>query len=103
MFAPNGGYVMVDLGGWVSADAVDAIRPAPRVPAAMPMSANRLTVACFMRASVGYAPMDATPLSLCEPSRPHDHCTVPAPNTSAPLAALYIVSVCVAVALFTNE
>ena len=44
------------------------------------MSANRFTVACCMRASGALAPRS------CVSSSPHDHCTVPAPNTSAPLA-----------------
>ena len=44
------------------------------------MSANRLTVACCM-----FAVGRLRRRRGCA-SRPHDHCTVPAPNTSAPLA-----------------
>ena len=56
-------------------------RPACSVAGCTPMSANRLTVACCMRTSGGALPRSWLP------SRPHDHCTVPAPKTSAPLGA----------------
>ena len=47
----------------------------------LPMSANRFTVACCIARSVGPPALpDPVPLS-----RPHAHCTVPEPNTRAPL------------------
>src|SRR5215470_4300244 len=76
---------MVDVGAEGSVEAVAAARPDWSEPGCTPMSANRLTVACCMLASGVEAE------SLWLPSRPHDHCTVPAPKTSAPLAARYSV------------
>ena len=55
------------------------------------MSANRFTVACWTAES------GVEPPRSCVPSSPHDHCTVPASKTSAPLDARYIVIECVAV------
>src|SRR5215470_19852646 len=75
--APEDGDVIVEVGAVVSADAVAAVSPDISVAGCtFPMSANRFTVACCMAESVLF---DNPPLS-----RPHDHCTVPAPNTSAP-------------------
>ena len=59
------------------------------------MSANRLTVACCITgsgAAEAGGPLWFHPFVV---SRPHAHWTVPAPNTSAPLAAGYIVRLCV--------
>src|SRR5262245_8928666 len=84
--APALGLVIVDVGG-VSVEAVAATRPAWSEPGCALMSANRLTVACCMSLEgVVCGPS-------CVPSSPHDHCTVPAPNTRAPLAARYSVRV----------
>ena len=55
------------------------VSPDISVAGCAPMSANRFTVACCMAVSV-LPPSRQPPLS-----RPHDHCTVPAPNTRAPL------------------
>src|SRR6185503_2873903 len=77
--APPAGEVIVEVGGARSVDATAATRPDCIVPGCAPMSAKRLTVACFMRTSAASEPRS------CDESRPHDHCTVPAPNTSAPL------------------
>ena len=78
---PAVGLLMTVVGAWVSADWVAATRPAIRVLGWAPMSANRLMVACWIRESGG----DWMPSwSL---SRPQAHWMVPAPNTSAPLAA----------------
>ena len=90
--APAAGEVIVDVGAVVSVEAVAATRPGLEAdPGCTPMSANRLTVACRMRTSGVVTP----PSWL--PSRPHDHCTVPAPNTRAPLGAWYMVRLWVAV------
>ena len=70
--------MIVDVGGVVSVDAVAGVSPDISVAGCTPMSANRFTVACCMAGSV--LPVSPAPLS-----RPHDHCTVPAPNTRAPL------------------
>ena len=78
--APDESDVIEDDGAIVSVDAVVCTKPVCRLPACTPMSANRLTVACCMRPSVGVPPPS------CVASRPHDHWIVPAPNTSAPLA-----------------
>ena len=81
---PAVGEVIVDVGGVVSVDADAATSPASSVAGWAPMSASRFTVACCI---VGSA---ARPVGL-PLSSPHDHCTVPAPNTSAPLEARYSV------------
>ncbi len=86
----DGNEVMVDVGFVVSVDAAAAVRFDCRVAGWAPRSANRLTVACCMLRSSGVLP----PLSA---SRPQAHCTVPELNTRAPLGALYIVMLCVAV------
>ena len=52
------------------------------------MSASRLTVACCI------ATLGAGRSPSCSLSSPQDHCTVPAPNTSAPLAWRYSVRWC---------
>ena len=59
------------------------------------MSASRFNVAWRMSGS-GVADPTSLSVSWCV-SRPHTHCTVPAPNTIAPLECLYIVRWCVAV------
>src|SRR3954447_6810425 len=86
-----GGLVIVDVGAVVSVDGDARTRPVASAPGWAPMSAKRFTVAWRMFGS------DVP----CEfhVFRPHAHCTVPAPNTSAPLGARYIVRVCVAVEL----
>ena len=85
------GEVIVDLGAVASELGVAAVRPVMSVPGWAPMSANRLTVACCMLVLAA-----ALPRSWLA-SSPHDHWTVPAPKTRAPLAALYIVMLCTAV------
>ncbi len=50
-----------------------------------PMSANRFTVACCIRASAG------APAPSCGLVQPHDHWIDPAENTNAPLGARYNV------------
>ena len=77
--APPAGEVIVEVGAVVSVDAVAAVSPEISAYGCTPMSANRFTVACCMLRS-------GVPPAL---SSPHDHCTVPAPNTSAPLGARY--------------
>src|SRR6476659_4616088 len=83
---------MVETGAVASLDGAAATRPAPRVPGCAPMSPNRFTVACCTFGSGS--------LRLCSVrywlhaltlARAQDHCTVPAPNTSAPLGARYRV------------
>ena len=87
------GAVIVELGAAASAVGVAAVSPVMSVPGWEPMSASRLTVACCMLAFAA-----ALPRSWLA-SRPHDHWTVPAPNTRAPLAALYMVMLWTAVPL----
>ena len=91
--APAVGDRMVATGRVVSVDAVGIVRPAIRLVGVAPRSASTLRVACCMRRS-GIEP----PWSFSV-SSPQAHCTVPAPNTSAPLAARCIVRWCVAVPL----
>src|SRR5262245_59416948 len=81
MFAPPTGEVIVEVGAAASLDADAATSPGWSVPGCAPMSASRLTVACRMLGS------GVTATLLLFPSRPHDHCTVPAPKTSALLGA----------------
>jgi hypothetical protein len=76
------GEVTAETGGMVSVDLVAGTSPDLRVAGCVPMSANRLTVACFIRMSSG------GPENSWLGSSPHDHWMVPAPNTSAPLGAL---------------
>jgi hypothetical protein len=75
MLAPAAGEAIVEVGGVVSVEAVAATRPDCRVAGWTRISANRLTVACCILASGERT------------ARPQDHCTVPAPNTRAPLGA----------------
>ncbi len=79
------GAVIVDVGAVESLETVAAVIPLISVDGCTPMSANRLTVACCIRASAA-----ALPRSWLE-SSPQDHCTVPAPNTRAPLGVRYSV------------
>src|SRR5262249_15429863 len=81
--APAAGEVIVDVGGVVSVDAVAGVSPDMSVAGCAPMSADRVTVACCL-AGLVLPPAVADPVPL---SRPHAHCTVPAPNTRAPLGA----------------
>ena len=79
--APFAGTVITDDGAAVSEDAVAATTPDWIVDGCAPMSANRFTVACCMRASAARLPRSWFA------SSPHAHWTVPEPNTRAPLAA----------------
>src|SRR5882672_10661199 len=93
--APDAGDTIVELGAKMSADIEAATSGVPSAPSCndcgwAPMSASRLTVACCIARS-GFAGRRS-----CTASSPHDHCTVPAPNTSAPLLCRYSVSECVA-------
>ncbi len=85
-----GGALTVAVGAVVSVVAAAATSPVSSVAGWLPRSANRLTVACCMLRSA------AVPSGF-ESSSPHDHCTVPALNTRAPLGALYMVRLWVAV------
>ena len=67
--------------GMTSVVAVAGSSPAWSVVGCAFMSANRFTVACWMAA------LGVDGVSLWCPSSPQDHWTVPAPKTSAPLAA----------------
>src|SRR5690349_7995630 len=86
------GALTVAVGAVWSVDWLAAASVAIRVAGCTPMSAKRLTVACCMLRS-------GVLLSGLRSSRPQDHCTVPAPKTSAPLGALYSVMLCVWVEL----
>ncbi len=88
---PAVGEVMLEVGGVVSVEAVAGVRPDCSVAGCTPMSANRFTVACRAASSA----VSLGPRSWFE-SSPQDHCTVPAPNTRAPLGARYSVIECVA-------
>src|SRR3954462_16031137 len=80
--APAAGAVTVEVGGVVLVEAAAGARPAIRVAGWASMSARRLIVACCMLRSTAVLP------GLLG-SRPQAHCTVPAPNTRAPLGARY--------------
>ena len=75
---------------WCRSTGVAIVSPGRMVAGWTPMSANRLTVACWAAGSAGRGPRS------CLSSSPHDHWIVPAPKTSAPLAWRYIVIECVA-------
>jgi hypothetical protein len=76
---------VIDVAGpCASADAAAAVSPGSSEPGWVPMSASRLTVACFIEASGA-----GLPRSWSE-SSPHDHWTVPAPNTNASGAAPFV-------------
>ena len=88
--APFAGEAMLAVGFVVSVDFVAVLRPSAGSSANgwTPMSANRLTVACCMFLSGGLLlGLVADASHAFVSSRPQDHCTVPAPNTSAPLGA----------------
>ena len=88
----TGGDTIAEVGGVWSLVPLVCWRPGCRLQASTPMSANRFTVACRI------SRLGAAPFGLSwSVSRPHDHCTVPAPNTSALLGARYSVRLCVAV------
>src|SRR3954466_16307144 len=82
---PLAGEVMVEAGAKMSADAPLATSgragsaPICRLPGCAPMSARRFRVACCI---AGSAMCAAGAPRSCSVSRPHAHCTVPAPNTS---------------------
>ena len=102
-FAPAVGEMIVELGAVVSEDGVAATSPLDNVFGWAPMSASRLTVACCIFGS-GALPLGSvlpSPHALVL-SSPHAHCTVPAPNTSAPLGARSSVRWCVAVWLLAT-
>ncbi len=88
--APSGseasfvGLVMTELGGVVLEDSAPGTRPDMRVAGCTPIMANRFTTNCCMFLSAGPLPCSMG----FQGSRPHENCTVPAPNTNAPLAAL---------------
>ena len=54
---PFAGAVMLAVGGVVSVDLLAATRPVCRVAGWTPMSASRLTVACWMSWSTGVPPL----------------------------------------------
>ena len=72
---------------------VPGTRPGCSDPACTPMSDSRFTVACLTARSAAADPRS------CSLSNPHDHWTVPAPKTSAPLLCRYSVRLCVALPL----
>ena len=78
-----------------------ATRPEISDPGWAPMSANRLTVACSMLGSGGLRWVGGA-IPGVQLARPQDHCTVPAPKTSAPLGARYSVRWCVAGGVFVE-
>ena len=53
--APADGEVIVEVGGAVSSGAAPGTRPDINVAGCTPIMANRLTVACCMAGSVGFA------------------------------------------------
>jgi len=88
------GVLTATLGPVVTVDLAAGMSPACRVSGCALMSASRFTVACSCTGSSLVA------RSLCTVPRPQDHCTVPAPNTSAPdFGSRYSVRLCVAVPL----
>ena len=83
--------MIVESGAVVSVDGEAAASPLISVVACAPMSAKRLTVACCMTGSTEAPAGGPLLFHALVVSRPHAHCTVPAPKTSAPLGARYIV------------
>src|SRR5437764_3357282 len=88
------GDAMVEVGAVVSVDCVPATSPDISAYGWAPMSAKRFTVACCMLRSGPLLVGPFCPHALVL-SSPHDHCTVPAPKTKAPLGARYRVRLCV--------
>lgn len=85
---PEVGEVIVAVGAVWSVVSVAATSPLCRVEGCAPISAIRLTVACCIVGSGGFSDGSvAYWFQALVLSRPQDHCTVPAPNTSAPLGA----------------
>src|SRR5580765_1230686 len=78
---PSSGKPIDDVGALASPDAAAATSPDWSEPACAPISASRFTVACCIASTGASLPRS------CTASSPHDHCTVPAPKTSAPLGA----------------
>ncbi len=75
------GLVTVTAGPTVSVEAVEATRSLCRDLGWTPMSAKTFTVACCIRLSAVITASSGLPVGMLV--RPQDHCTVPAPNTSA--------------------
>jgi hypothetical protein len=78
------GEVITVVGATVSVEAVAASSPLISVAGCACMSASRFTVACCMGLFAGSFGMYWL---SCQSSRPQAYWMVPAPNTSAPLAA----------------
>ena len=82
------GEVMVVVGAVWSVDSVASTRLLCRVEGCAPISASRFTVACCIVGSGGSSEGSVAKLpQALVLSRPHAHCTVPAPKTRAPLGA----------------
>ena len=90
---PAAGEVIALTGATESDDAVAATSPDCMEPGCVPMSANRLRVACCILTSATEVPSRWSP-----PSSPQDQRTVPEAKTSAPLGRRCSVALCVAVA-----
>ena len=84
---PFVGAVIVDVGGVVSVEAVAGSEPGSRVAgcASMLRQIYHSLLHIRVRCSVGKERI------IVGTIKPHDHCTVPAPKTRAPLGARYIV------------
>src|SRR4051812_12105182 len=87
---PVAGETIAADGAVVSVEAEAAVRLGSSEPGWARMSAKRFTVACCMRGSA----VEGSRSWLA--SSPQDHCTVPAPKTSAPPPARESVRLCVA-------
>ncbi len=98
--SPAVGEVIVEVGGVVSVEGVGVTSPEARDSGCAPISESRLMVNCSMVGSGGKCPGSVLPaFQALVLSSPQAHCTVPAPNTSAPLGARYSVRWWVAVLL----
>src|SRR4051812_19892155 len=88
--APGEGLLMLALGAVVSLECSAGASWGSSVAGWDPISASRLTVNCCMLGSGGLFVGSVVPtFQAFWAASPHDHCTVPAPNTSAPLGARY--------------
>ena len=95
MLARPSASVIVEVGAVVSVDAVVATQPGQqrrRLHAHVGEQVDRRLL--HVRVGLAVGPLSSRRSSS---SRPQAHCTVPAPNTSAPLGARYRVRLWVAV------
>jgi hypothetical protein len=71
----------------MSVEGSPGMKGGTRVPAAIPISPRRFNIACLTLGSTGVWTESCRSGSWFG-SKPHDHITVPAPKTMAPLSCL---------------